>query len=362
MYDFAGEWLVSVGLPAKSGVSGGIFAVLPGRLGIAVFSPRLDPQGNSVRGVAVCRDLSQDLALHLVRPGERPAPPVRHHYTLADRSSKRVRPESHRNALRAAASKTAVVELPGELGFSAIEAFARTVELVPEPPELVVLDLRRVVRADEGGLRFLVALAESVHARDGHLVLAPDSGANGYILEDLPESVAIFPNLDRALEWCEDDLLRRLGHEPSLGEVALADHELLAGLSPSELGELASLLGTVKARAGTLLVRQGDRAEELFLVTSGTLSVVRDGSDGRSHRLTTLSAGMTFGELAFVARGVRAAYVQADSDVECRTLPYVSIDGLAETNPVLHGKLIRNMLRVVVGTLHVMNAEVDLTR
>ncbi|HEY9700712.1 MAG TPA: glutaminase A [Trichocoleus sp.] len=65
MYNFAGEWTYRVGLPAKSGVSGGLIVVVPGQMGIAVFSPLLDRRGNSVRGVKVCEDLSRELGLHL---------------------------------------------------------------------------------------------------------------------------------------------------------------------------------------------------------------------------------------------------------------------------------------------------------
>ncbi len=65
MYNFAGEWAYKVGIPAKSGVSGGIIAVVPNKMGIAVFSPRLDARSNSVRGVKVCEELSQHLGLHL---------------------------------------------------------------------------------------------------------------------------------------------------------------------------------------------------------------------------------------------------------------------------------------------------------
>ena len=65
MYDFAGQWAYRIGIPAKSGVSGGVMAVVPGKLGIAVFSPGLDAYGNSVRGTAVCEELSERLGLHV---------------------------------------------------------------------------------------------------------------------------------------------------------------------------------------------------------------------------------------------------------------------------------------------------------
>jgi len=73
LYESSGQWVHTVGIPAKSGVGGGLLAVAPGRMGIAVFSPRLDDSGNSIRGMRVCRDMTAMLGLHLFQSGSWPA-------------------------------------------------------------------------------------------------------------------------------------------------------------------------------------------------------------------------------------------------------------------------------------------------
>ncbi|WP_309236320.1 glutaminase [Streptomyces sp. CAI 127] len=66
MYDAAGDWGTQVGIPAKSGVAGGLIGALPGQVGMAAFSPRLDGHGNSVRGVSLFERFSSDMGLHVM--------------------------------------------------------------------------------------------------------------------------------------------------------------------------------------------------------------------------------------------------------------------------------------------------------
>ena len=65
MYDYSGQWAYRVGIPAKSGVAGGVVAVVNRQLGIGTYSPRLDRYGNSVRGIEACTELASRLGLHV---------------------------------------------------------------------------------------------------------------------------------------------------------------------------------------------------------------------------------------------------------------------------------------------------------
>jgi glutaminase len=78
LYEHSGEWLYEVGLPGKSGVSGGMVTIAPGKGGMGTFSPRLDEAGNSVRGQRATRYLSETLGLNIFgsKPVEREGPPV----------------------------------------------------------------------------------------------------------------------------------------------------------------------------------------------------------------------------------------------------------------------------------------------
>lgn len=209
MYDGAGEWLYSVGLPAKSGVSGCILAVLPGQLGIAVFSPPLDIRGNSVRGIGVCRDLVRDLDLHLLASGP-PASSVLGTATLAQAHVSCPRPASERLVLAGLGDRVVVQTLAAILAFPAVAAVTKRLE--DSRIRFAVLDMRRVDHAPHFVVGLLARLRNVLLDRGGELVLvgaAAPLSADFRIAayESRDEPIATYPDLEAALEWCEERLL-----------------------------------------------------------------------------------------------------------------------------------------------------------
>ena len=375
MYDFAGEWVYRVGLPAKSGVGGGIIAVLPGQLGIGVYSPLLDARGNSARGVAVCQQISHELGLHSLAPPRPAAATVRARYSLANMRSKRRRPAAESRLLDAHGARAAVFELQGDLRFTTLEPVLRAVVDAGDSLDFAVLDFKRISHVDAGASRMLARLASCCAARGQHLVLS--RVRRGEMLAELGGELApaalramsFQPQLDAALEWCERGLLAR--HAPAPGAMpdliapispitplALAAHRLCAGASADDIACLQGRLVVGQHEPGALIVRSGELADALYLLAQGEVSVIVSLPQGGHKRLSTLSAGMVFGEAALIAGGQRSADVRADTAVVCWALSTEAFARLKAERPGLVITLLHNLLRSLTETTARLTAEV----
>lgn len=156
MYDAAGDWMTDVGMPAKSGVGGGIIGCLPGFVGVATFSPKLDRAGNSVRGVRVFKRLSQDMGMHMMDTPATATQVLRH----AD-DIDLAQGEAHR------------VQLQGPMHFGSAERMLRQMQKIPADAEVVVVDLSRVTSVNDVGRRMLLEGLRRL-GLDGHEILLLD--------------------------------------------------------------------------------------------------------------------------------------------------------------------------------------------
>ncbi|MER7805373.1 glutaminase [Streptomyces parvulus] len=156
MYDAAGDWATQVGIPAKSGVAGGLIGALPGQIGIATFSPRLDVHGNSVRGVSLFERFSSDMGLHLMEIPAAARAVVRSNHAVG----------SGTNMLR-------VLQLQGGVGFAGAERVVQEAMTIAPAEVRVALDLTRVNSIDDVARRMLLEIARRL-TLDGHTVYLVD--------------------------------------------------------------------------------------------------------------------------------------------------------------------------------------------
>ncbi|MGV9672541.1 glutaminase A [Gordonia sp. NPDC003504] len=176
MYDGAGDWVTSVGLPAKSGVGGGILAVLPGQLGIGVYSPRLDEHGNSVRGVDTCRHLSRDLGLHMFNVTRESRVSIRSVSTAAEFEVGTEWSEIDRSFLRTCRDRVRIYELQGDLTFAGAERALRRIENEIDDFDVAIIEISRVGVIDPVARTMLLSVRHTTSTRGQRAMLVDPDG------------------------------------------------------------------------------------------------------------------------------------------------------------------------------------------
>ncbi len=219
-----------------------------------------------------------------------------------------------------------------------------------------MLDLDAVHDVGEPAIRVLRALLGAAAGLGVELAvvgLAPHPRLARGLGEAIAEGAfAHFPqpaDLDAALEWCEERLLQGYDGPRGDGEIALGEVDALRGLDPGELAALAALATRREYAAREILVREGDPAQEIFLLVAGRLDVYATTSAGALRRLTTLAPGSAFGESALVEDGRRTALVRAEAPSVCWTLRRADLEAASTRHPGLQNALLRSLLRSALG-------------
>lgn len=355
MYDYSGEWIYNVGLPAKSGVGGAVLAVLPGQLSIAVYSPPLDKKGNSVFGVDLCKTIAEQFSLHLYKTPRQIKHVLRRQLTLRTARSKFKRDQVAENLFDRFGGDYHVMELQGDLCFATCELFMRKIS---DEAQTLVLNVHRCTTIDDGAFRLIYKLHEEFQ-RTGRALYITDYSHLDLLFGWSQKQVEFlkYKELDDALHCLESRILESNHYRPKQEPIRLIDQQLLNGLTEYEVDELKKHLVHRVYRAGETIIKKGSAAEHIFFIESGRVSI-HDTTDGnRDITLALISSGNSFGEMALLDKQSRSADVKAQTEVSCFVMLYEILDRF-DSLAGIKVKLLTNLGATLSSRLRRANKEI----
>ena len=363
MYDYSGEWLYRVGLPAKSGVGGGIIAALPSQFGLGSFSPPLDQQGNSVRGIEVCKMVSSYYNLHILETEGNVEDVISASYDLQNVRSSTERQEHDIKILFKYGKNAYVLELTGSLNFIAIDYIIRQVNK-HTAKEFIILSMRKVSRFSSGAEKMLEAFIQNIGNVNNKIIFS-DIKFNSEIKSNILNSFKLNENIspryfketNEAIRWVEDKLLTKYAStKKSSKRVSLEKQLLLKGLSSIELEFLKTQLIVRKYEVDATIISKGDAADGIYFLRSGQVDI----SVKKNQTLTTLNAGTCFGEFSLVSPHTkRSANVVALTDCFCEYLPIKTLETVRLSNINIIEILLKNVALILSKRLQSSNDKIS---
>jgi glutaminase len=367
MYNYAGQWSYEIGLPAKSGVSGAILLIIPGQAGIAIYSPPIDANGNSVRGVAAAHEIADAFGLHIFATHPNLRNVIRAEYRGDRIRSKRARRHDELGLLAREGARIRVMEAQGALYFGSSERLLRRAGELAVQADFLIVDMRRVLSADIAACRLLGGLVDTLAQRGTTLIFAHLEPDGPLALLHAAAKAApaatdatLLPSRNAALEHCEDLLIARWTRAIPPRALAFADLDIVAGLSADQVARVEAVAVPLAFAAGEALAREGEEAPDFFAIAAGSASIRLGmrGEPGRSVRISSVGPGMSCGEMALVERGRRSADIVADNDVRAYRFDLADMDALGRSDPQILTRIMANIARDLAERLRVANNEI----
>jgi SulP family sulfate permease len=287
------------------------------------------------------------------------------------RRSRVQRSSSEMKILQESPSRMLVLQLHGNVFFVVAERLSDDISrYAKEGTNYLILDVRRVSYLDQTGATGLLKLFKNLKDNGKQVLVC---GANSSVqqkhrgsewellLSGLPPS-AIYQDLDKALEWCENAIIEStggvIGRHASFSECSLTKK-----FSEAQIHEVEQYFELMDFEAGSCLFEAGDRGDRLYLIVSGTLDVLGGqrpaGEVDLALRLQTYTCGSLLGDMSVIDNLPRSATVMCRTNARCYVLDRENFERLQISSPDLALALMANIAAVLSSRLRSANLTID---
>ncbi len=286
--------------------------------------------------------------------------------------SKQMRLPQEMEILEKNGERAAIFELQGSLFFGTTDQLYTALEPDLKTRTYIILDMRRVQSVDVTAAHVLELAEDMLAERGAYLIFSqlPQRVPTGQDMRQYFDEVGLarkehhvrtFGELDAALEWVENRILREASLERAEEHLLeLREVELFKGRKQETLAALEACMEKRAFKAGETIFRLGDEGDELLLIRRGSVRILLPLDDRQSHHLATFGRGDFIGEMAFLDRAPRSADAIAFTDVDLYALSRERFDALATEHKRLAINLFDALARMLAIRLRYTNSELRL--
>jgi SulP family sulfate permease len=249
---------------------------------------------------------------------------------------------------------------------SANRLYQHVKALLARHPEcrFLVFDFKLVTGIDSSAAYSFAQMKRAAHDRGVKLVLVHLPAAAEKALrssEFISQEVSIVPELDHALEWCENEIIAQ--HRDREGEEAsLRDWFSQILGSEHDAHELIQRCQRLEVDAGEIIVRAGEAADSMHFILDGRVGIMIPADQGRTTRVRSLGRYTTIGEMGLVSHAPRSATIQAEVASVLYILSTDQFEAIKSENPALGQKLLTYFVSVMAERLTFANRMISVLR
>lgn len=286
---------------------------------------------------------------------------IRHELTLRQRQSSVVRSPAQQKVLHAEAESVYILELQGFVFFGTINHVVTRIrqrllngQLIPL--RYVIIDVRQIQQMDTSAVTYIGRLKQIAqtqgfsilitHARPELLLRL----AREQISQENSAYVRIFGDLDRALEWCEDQLILEVMGAPEQ-PVAMVDYLASVMGGPTHVERLLAYMSCEDVTPGQVMAEQGAPTREFFFIERGRLNVFLEDKTGQRVRLRSALPGAVLGEIGAFLGVPRSASIVAEGHGRVYQLSVDALERMRQDDPVIALAFHEFMARVLAARL-----------